>query len=352
MTRRKRIILLVGCILVLNTAVFAQPASSSSQPGAGTRRGFTLFGDLKVDESQANAPLNAMFDVILYTRGNELFSRQRVGNGGRYRFNNVFNGDYFLVVELDNAEVARLPVMIPPNAVEHIRQDLEFRWRGGVRNAAGVVSAADSYNRNHQNRELFDKAMKELKNNNLPKASEMLRSVVEADPKDFPAWNELGMVYFIQKDFVAAENSYNKAIELKPDYATALVSLGRVRLAQKNNEGAVSVLQTAVKAEPQSASANYFLGEAYLAVRKGSLAVQYLNEALRIDPVGMANAHLRLATLYNAAGYKDRAALEYNEFLKKKPDYPEAQKLRDYIMANGPRAQPAADPKPSPSPNP
>ena len=350
MTRRQRIILLIGFILALNTMVVGQLPGSSSQPGAGTRRSFTLFGDLKVDESQAAAPANAMFDVILYTRGNELFSRQRVGNGGRYRFNNVFNGDYYLVVELDNLEIARMPLMIPANAVEHIRQDLEFRWKGGARSTAGVISAADSYNRTNQNRTLFDKAMKEIKDNNLAKASEMLRSVVETDPKDFPAWNELGMVYFIQKDFVAAENCYNKAIELKPDYTAALVSLGRVRLSQKNNEGAVSVLDTAVKADPKSAPANYFLGEAYLAVRKGSMAVTYLNEALKLDPIGMANAHLRLAALYNLAGYKDRAALEYNEFLKKKPDYPEAQKLRDYIIAHGPRSN--AKPEASPSPNP
>jgi len=351
MTRRQRFILLISLMLALQTAVFAQLPSSSSQPGAGARRGFTLFGDLKVDQSQAEAPVNAMFDVILYTRGNELFSRQRVGNGGRYRFNNVFNGDYYLVVELDNLEVARLPLMIPANAVEHIRQDLEFRWKGGARPAAGVVEV-DSYHRTQEHRALYDKALKEIKSNNLAKATEMLQSLVDADPKDYPAWNELGMIHFIQKDFVAAENSYGKAIELKPDYITALVSLGRVRLSQKNNEGAVSVLETAVKADPKSASANYFLGEAYLSVKKGSLAVNYLNEALKLDPIGMANAHLRLAALYNLAGYKDRAALEYNEFLKKKPDYPEAQKLRDYIVANGPRTKSTADPKPSPSPNP
>jgi hypothetical protein len=64
----------------------------------------------------------------------------------------------------------------------------------------------------------------------------------------------------------------------------------------------------------------------------------------------MADAHLRLGALYNLAGYKDRAVLEYNEFLKKRPDYPDAQKLRDYIMANGPRSNPK--PEASPSPNP
>ena len=67
------------------------------------------------------------------------------------------------------------------------------------------------------------------------------------------------------------------------------------------------------------------------------MAVGYLNEAIKLDPIGMADAHLRLGALYNLAGRKDQAALEYNEFLKKRPDYPDAQKLRDYIIANKPR---------------
>ena len=57
-------------------------------------------------------------------------------------------------------------------------------------------------------------------------------------------------------------------------------------------------------------------------------------EALKLDPVGKAEAHLRLAALYNGAGMKDKAANEYVEFLKKKPDYPERKKLEQYIAEN------------------
>lgn len=44
--------------------------------------------------------------------------------------------------------------------------------------------------------------------------------------------------------------------------------------------------------------------------------------------------HLRLALLYNAAGMKDKAAIEYDEFLKKKPAYPDRMKLERYIADN------------------
>lgn len=338
MTRPQRAVLIVALTFALQSIAFAQLPTNTSQPGAGTRRNFTLYGDLKVDESQVgSAEANRTFDVILYTRGNEVFARQRTSNGGRYQFNNIFNGDYYLAVELDSAEIARMPVLISANSVEHIRQDLEFRWKAG-RNAAGV-SEADPYNRTSQTRTLYQRATQEIESKNFTQAITTLRSVVEADPKDYSAWTSLGMVYFIQKELEAAENSYVGAINAKADHVAALVSLGRVRLARKNNEGAIEPLETALKVDPKSAQANYFLGEAYLALKKGSKAVGYLTEALTLDPVGMADAHLRLGSLYNLAGYKDRAAAEYEQFLQKKPDYPERKKLAEYVEANKPKTE-------------
>ena len=332
-------LLIIALIFTLHSVAFAQ-GSTSSQPNAGTRRPFTLFGDLKVDASQAGADTNTnvTFDVILYTRGNEVVGRQRVGNGGRYQFNNVFNGNYYLSVELENLEIARMPILIPLNAIEQIRQDLEFRWKpGSGATTGGTVSAADAYKRTSQNRALFQKANQEIDTKNFSQAVTTLRSLVESDPRDYFAWSNLGMVYFIQKDLEAAENSYTSALSAKPDHVPALMNLGRVRLARKNNEGAIEPLEAALKADPQSAQANYFLGETYLALKKGSKAVVCFNEAIKLDPAGMADAHLRLAALYNAAGYKDRAALEYEQFLQKKPDYPDRKKLTEYIDANKPK---------------
>jgi tetratricopeptide (TPR) repeat protein len=321
-------------VLAFEGLVLAQ-GGSLSQPGAGSRRNFTLIGDLKVDDSQVTEQHSTTFDVILYTRGNEVFARQRVGNGGRYRFNNVFNGDFYLAVELDSVEIARLPILISNNSPEYITQDLEFKWKAGPKGGAtGVVDAGSAYDRPSKTQALYTRAKQEINNKNFVQAVATLRSVVETDPKDFPAWSDLGMVYFVQKDLEAAESSYTSAISAKPDHVNALINLGRVRMARKNNEGAIEPLEAALKVDPKSAPANYFLGEAYLAVKKGSKAVGYLNTALEIDPVGMADAHLRLASLYNLAGYKDRAAAEYEQFLVKKPDYPERKKLEEYIQTN------------------
>ena len=112
------------------------------------------------------------------------------------------------------------------------------------------------------------------------------------------------------------------------------MNLGRVRLMQQKYDDAIPILTRAVEVRATSADANFYLGEAYLQIKKGSKAVTYFYEALKLDPVGKADAHLRLAALYNGAGLKDKAALEYVEFLKKKPDYPDKKKLEQYIEQN------------------
>lgn len=138
----------------------------------------------------------------------------------------------------------------------------------------------------------------------------------------------------MQKDFGKAEGAYERASEVNPSFFPSFINLGKLRMAQKRFGTAIEPLNQAVKLRPNSAQANYLLGEAFLQNKQGSKAVIYLNEALKLDPNGMAQIHLRLAVLYNAAGMKDKAAEEYEAFLKKRPDYPDRKTLEQYISEN------------------
>jgi tetratricopeptide (TPR) repeat protein len=295
----------------------------------------TVYGDITVHEGQASGLKPLALDVLLYTETGNLVSRQTVQSNSRYRFVNLTDGRYQIVVEVENSEVARFPVDLSSPFKHEIRQDIEFQWRESSSNAgAAVVSAADKYNRPAKHESAFDNATSAIEKKHYDQALSLLRQIVETDPNDFQAWERLGTVYFIQKNFAEAEKSYLEALKRHPGYAVVLISLGRLRIAQKNFDGAVEVLTQAVQVEPGSAQANYFLGEAYLQLKKGSKAVTYLYEALKLDPVRMAEAHLRLAALYHGAGMKDKAAAEYEEFLKVQPDYSDRKKLEEYISAN------------------
>jgi tetratricopeptide (TPR) repeat protein len=208
-----------------------------------------------------------------------------------------------------------------------------FRESGST-NPVSIISAADIYTRPAKNVTIFNEALQARTKKNYDDALILFSGILKTDPKDFPAWEEVGTIQFIKRNFDEAEKAYSEALNLHPNYELVLISFGRLRIAQSNFESAVELLTPAVKVEPKSAQANYFLGEAYLQLKKGSKAITYLYEALNIDPVGMAEAHLRLAALYHGAGMKDKAAMEYVEFLKKVPDYQDRKQLEEYIGAN------------------
>lgn len=312
-------------------AFFVLPAAQA----ASDLQSHTLYGDLKVDETKNAGIPPLTYTLVLYTlQGRGLvFGRTTVTPNGRYRFFNVPNGEYELAVEAGGNEVARISILLQEKVSTELRRDIELEVRSDAIGAGGAKPAA-GYARGQENAAQLAKAQQAVGAKDYPGAVALLRQIVASDPKDFEAWTELGTSLFRQGNLGEAGKAFNQALKLKPAFELALLNLGKLQLAQKNYEGSVETLTKLVELQPRIAEAQFLLGEAYLQVKKGSKAVVCLNEALKLDPIGMADAHMRLAALYNGAGYKDRAAAEYEQFLSKRPDFPEKEKLLKYIREN------------------
>ncbi len=297
-------------------------------------RGYMIWGDVNVNVRKADLPGPSRLNLILYNRVGRLVARQTVSPHGRYRFTNLPAGEYELAIEVENGEVTRIHFDLNGSPDSDFRQDLQFEWKtkpSRAKSTPGIISAADAYSRSSANNEFFKKAEEATDKKKYDDAASCLKQIVESDKLDFQAWTFLGTVYLLQQKGEDAEKAYLSAIEAKPTFTLALLDLGKLRSSQKKFDEAIEPLTRAVAAQPSSGDANYLLGEAYIQTRKGSKAIPYLNEAAKL---GRPDAHLRLGWLYNAAGMKDKAAIEYEEFLKKKPEYSERKKLEEYIAAN------------------
>ncbi|MEK6335307.1 MAG: tetratricopeptide repeat protein [Acidobacteriota bacterium] len=335
----QRLALAAVIILAFSSLCLAQRGGGGVMTrGSGSN---VLWGDLKVDESKAGNEKPLSYTIILYTPSRTILDRTPISNGGRYRFLDLPDGEYDVAVEVDNIEVTRFHVVLsaqPSVGKSDTRRDIELEWRAtgpaGRGPKAATISAEDLYKRTDANDKLFSRAQAATNEKKYDQAIATLRQLVEVDPQDFLAWTELGTNYLLKESFPEAENAYLRAAEARPGFFLAHLNLGRLYLLQKKPEKAIESLTQAIKIKADSADANYFLGEAYLQIKKGSLAVGYLNEAIRLDPQGKADVHLRLALLYNAAGMKDKAAAEYEQFLKKRPNYSDRKKLEQYITEN------------------
>src|SRR5258705_4511304 len=324
-TRRIRSTLLAFFFLIIHTV-----------PAYGQAGGHTLFGDLKVDETNVDEVVPLSFEIMLYTESGTLLGRQTVTNNSRYGFLDVVNGRYDVVVEVEGSEVARVRVLVQSAYKTDFRQDIHLVWRAGApqrqRPRPQTVSAADFYERPSRNKSLFEKAQRSLDNGRHREAASVLKEIIDIDPGDFQAWTELGTAYLMGDEMADAEKAYRRAIQERPTFALALLNLGRLLITQKRYDESIDPLYAATQAHPDSADAHFLLGKTYLKVKQGSKAVPQLNEALRLDPQGKADAHLLLAALSDAAGVKDRAASEYEQFLMKRRDYVDRKKLERYIL--------------------
>jgi cytochrome c-type biogenesis protein CcmH/NrfG len=302
--------------------------SALSQGGA------TLFGDVRVTAENSVVIVPQEVTLILRRVPDGEVGRQTVSSRGRYRFTNLKTGDYEIVVEVQGKEIGKLQQITVgglSNSPYGYQYDLDFKWKAPGIAKTGVISAADVYGRSASAEEIFNKAEDAVAKKKLDQAATLLKQLVQNDANDFQAWTALGSVYVAQEKFDDAEKAYETAIQLKPNSTRASLNLGRLRSNQKKFAEAIEPLTRVVELQPDSGEAHMLLGECYIQVKKGSKAIQYLDEAAKL---GHPEAHLRLGWLYNAAGMKDKAAIEYEEFLKKKPDYPDRAKLKEYIQAN------------------
>ncbi len=231
--------------------------------------GHTLYGDVTLAGKAPPSGQSLTFQITLYTASGNVVSRDQVSANGRYRFLNVKNGEYDLVIERDNVELARVRILLQEQRYTDIRRDLTLEWRPDASaESAAPASAGTVYARPQENARLFQQALQVEQAREYDKAAGLFEKLVAADPKDYEAWGELGTAQFQKGSAKEAEKSYARALEQNPGYAVALVNLGKLRYARKDFEGAIEALTKAVGAEPRRRTRISFSGNRTCRSRK------------------------------------------------------------------------------------
>lgn len=183
------------------------------------------------------------------------------------------------------------------------------------------------------------------------KAVEMYRQGDHNSPK---LANKIGLAYHQMHLLGLAKKNYERAIKLNPKYSDAINNLGTIYYSQKNYKKAVKYYRRAMRCAPSpSATVAANIGSAYFARKKYGDAAEWYEKAVRIDPEiferhnsagtimreqtleERALFHLSLAKTYAKSGINDRALTYLQMALKegvknpnKIPDMPEFAGLR------------------------
>lgn len=272
--------------------------------------------------------------VTLLINGAQV-DKSQTNDKGFYYFLRSPSEGAVLVFDVDGAEIGR--DVLTPGLGKTVRRDIAFDWNAynaSRESSQGAGVTAGLYTRSNTANKDFEKALQAKRAGDADESITLLKGIVEKDPKDFVVWTELGTIYHSQQKIADAEHAYGKALEQKSDFFLALMNLGKLQITQKQFERSVVTFTKAAQADLNSADAFHYLGESYLQLKQGSKAVIALNEAIRLAPQDKADIHLRLATLYTAAGAKQQAVSEYKLFLQKRPDYKDRTKIEQFIKDN------------------
>jgi tetratricopeptide (TPR) repeat protein len=146
--------------------------------------------------------------------------------------------------------------------------------------------------------------------------------------------NKTGIAYHQMLQLLLAKKEYEQAIKLKPDYSEAINNLGAIFYGQKNYRRAIKSYKHSLVLTPRAASVHSNLGTAYFARKDYKDAAICYQTALAIDPevfehrssygtllqersvTERAKFHYYLAKTYAKAGMNDKALLYMRKALE------------------------------------
>lgn len=98
------------------------------------------------------------------------------------------------------------------------------------------------------------------------------------------AYNNMGLIYVNQNLLREAEESFTKAISLKPSFAIPYFHLAEIYLKNNNPDKAVELLKKFIYLKPQSPDGYFTLGLAYIVTGEYELSIKEFENVLKLDP--------------------------------------------------------------------
>lgn len=111
-----------------------------------------------------------------------------------------------------------------------------------------------------------------------------LTKAVSANPDDPQAYVELGWAYFTGGNGDMAQQAYQEALSLEPNYIPALLNMGILLAEKRQYEEAKANLTKVIKIDPGHELARFNLGVIAIKNRKYNTAIDHFNHAIKANP--------------------------------------------------------------------
>ena len=146
------------------------------------------------------------------------------------------------------------------------------------------------------------------------------------------AWdyNRRGIRSYDLGEYENAILSYEKAINLKPDYAIAYYNRGCVNTKLGESERAIADYSKAIELKPDLAEAYNNRGYTYKKIGESEKAIADYSKAIELKP-DLAEVYNNRGNAYDRLGESEKAIADYSKAIELKPDYANAYNNRGKI---------------------
>ncbi|MCK4637677.1 MAG: tetratricopeptide repeat protein, partial [Methanomicrobia archaeon] len=145
------------------------------------------------------------------------------------------------------------------------------------------------------------------------------KKVIELNPEDAIAHNNLGVLLQKLKRYDEAEKEHREAIRINPNYTIAHYNLGVLLQKLKRYDEAEKEHREAIRINPEDAIAHYNLGVLLDDLKRYDEAEKEYREAIKINP-NYAEAHNNLGVLLDDLKRYDEVETEYREAIRINPE--------------------------------
>jgi len=150
------------------------------------------------------------------------------------------------------------------------------------------------------------------KRDNYTEAIQSFEEAIEVKPDFAAAYYNMGITYYNKGNLTKAIQSYEKVIELDPDDAQAYYNLGLSYLDQGNYTRSIESFKKTIELDPEDAQAFYDLGLTYDNQGNYTKASKLYDKAIELDP-DFASAYNNRAIIYYRKEEYDKAWNDVNK---------------------------------------
>ncbi len=177
----------------------------------------------------------------------------------------------------------------------------------------------------------YRKALKKLEKGESAEAIKELEKAVEIDSRYAEAWNRLGTIAYVSRDFPRAEYCFRQALKHAPESYPPMVNLGAALLSLNQPTKALAMNLRAVRMREKDPLAHSQLGSSYYHLGRHGAAVKHLKRAKQLAPRHHSGPQLILADIYWYRKQYAATAQELAEFLHYHPDWPDSDRLKGIL---------------------